>query len=192
MTERNTRERLLRAAQEIIAADGWAAATTRNVAQRAGVNQGLVHYHVGSIHTLRREATLQGIRAFFAEAVARRPTDRDGLLPWLSAQIDAGVEERPALSQGTDAERRMLTGLLHESLTASARDDLLREAIASLIDEYRVQLADTLASCGIAEPEEGAALIAAAVDGAILHRALQPQFDSTLIVQSLARTLGLA
>ncbi len=63
----STSERLAAAAVQLIAEDGWAAVTTRRVAERAGVNQGLVHYHYGSVAALRREAALQrddgGVRA---------------------------------------------------------------------------------------------------------------------------------
>lgn len=42
-----TRARILDAAREVIAADGYAATSTRAVAERAGVNLSLVHYHFG-------------------------------------------------------------------------------------------------------------------------------------------------
>ena len=53
-----TRARLLSAAASLIAERGWSAVTTRAVAERAGVNQALVHYHFGSIDNLRREAVM--------------------------------------------------------------------------------------------------------------------------------------
>ena len=42
-----TREQILAAAREVIAADGYRGASTRAVAERAGVQLSLVHYHFG-------------------------------------------------------------------------------------------------------------------------------------------------
>ena len=47
-----TRKALLDAAEELLVSNGMAAITTRKVAERAGVNQALVHYHFGTIEEL--------------------------------------------------------------------------------------------------------------------------------------------
>ncbi len=47
-----TRKALLDAAEELLVSKGAAAITTRKVADRAGVNQALVHYHFGTIEQL--------------------------------------------------------------------------------------------------------------------------------------------
>src|SRR5580698_7554777 len=47
-----TRKALLDAAEELLISKGAAAITTRKVAERAGVNQALVHYHFGTIEEL--------------------------------------------------------------------------------------------------------------------------------------------
>jgi AcrR family transcriptional regulator len=47
-----TRKALLDAAEELLISKGAAAITTRKVADRAGVNQALVHYHFGTIEQL--------------------------------------------------------------------------------------------------------------------------------------------
>ncbi|WP_288047924.1 helix-turn-helix domain-containing protein, partial [Nocardia sp.] len=46
---RATRERLLEAAVSLIGEVGWSGVSTRMVAQRAGVNAGVVHYHFASV-----------------------------------------------------------------------------------------------------------------------------------------------
>jgi AcrR family transcriptional regulator len=43
---------LLNAAEELLVEIGYAAITTRNLAERAGVNHGLVHYYFGSMEDL--------------------------------------------------------------------------------------------------------------------------------------------
>jgi AcrR family transcriptional regulator len=47
-----TRQALLDAAEELLISEGAAAITTRRVADRAGVNQALVHYHFGTVEEL--------------------------------------------------------------------------------------------------------------------------------------------
>lgn len=47
-----TRKAFLDAAEELLISNGAAAITTRKVAERAGVNQALVHYHFGTIEEL--------------------------------------------------------------------------------------------------------------------------------------------
>ncbi|MGP0029392.1 MAG: TetR/AcrR family transcriptional regulator [Acidimicrobiales bacterium] len=47
-----TRRALLDAAEELLISQGVAGITTRKVADRAGVNQALVHYHFGTIEEL--------------------------------------------------------------------------------------------------------------------------------------------
>ncbi len=47
-----TRKAFLDAAEELLVSSGAAAITTRKVAERAGVNQALVHYHFGTIEEL--------------------------------------------------------------------------------------------------------------------------------------------
>lgn len=46
------REVLLDAAERLLVAEGYAAATTRRVAERAGLNHGLIHYYFGSMEEL--------------------------------------------------------------------------------------------------------------------------------------------
>jgi AcrR family transcriptional regulator len=47
-----TRERLVDAAIETLKSDGYARASARTIAQRAGLNQGLIFYHFGSVADL--------------------------------------------------------------------------------------------------------------------------------------------
>jgi AcrR family transcriptional regulator len=47
-----TRTALLDAAEQLLISNGMAAITTRRVAEKAGVNQALVHYHFGTIEEL--------------------------------------------------------------------------------------------------------------------------------------------
>ena len=56
-----TRQRLLAAASELFAAQGYHGTTVREIAQRAGVNLAAGNYHFGS----KRELYLEVLRAYF-------------------------------------------------------------------------------------------------------------------------------
>ncbi|MEO3885479.1 TetR/AcrR family transcriptional regulator [Nonomuraea sp. B5E05] len=47
------REQLVAAGIAVLRDDGWQGVTTRAVAQRAGTNPGLIHYHFGGLAGLR-------------------------------------------------------------------------------------------------------------------------------------------
>ncbi len=51
-TAASPREALLDAAERLLVADGYAAATTRRVADEAGLNHGLIHYYFGSMEEM--------------------------------------------------------------------------------------------------------------------------------------------
>jgi AcrR family transcriptional regulator len=56
-----TRTALLDAAEELMVDEGYAAATTRRVAAKAGVNNGLVHYYFGTMDELFVELFRRGV-----------------------------------------------------------------------------------------------------------------------------------
>ena len=83
-----TSEKLLDAALDVILEKGWAQASTRAVADRAGVRPGVVHYHVASQQDLRIDAAMRGLeplRVALTEAIARR--DPDGAAQALAEDI---------------------------------------------------------------------------------------------------------
>jgi len=55
----DTRQRILNAAEQLFADKGYDACTLRDVAQKAKVNQGMIHYFFKSKETLFREAYVQ-------------------------------------------------------------------------------------------------------------------------------------
>ncbi len=78
--EASTREKMLQAALEAFSELGFDGASTREIANRAGVNQGLVNYYFGSKETLWREAV--------AIAFAELRAGADGLLDQAPAETD--------------------------------------------------------------------------------------------------------
>jgi AcrR family transcriptional regulator len=78
-------EALLDAAERLLVSDGYAAISTRRVAQEAKVNHGLVHYYFGSME----ELLMQVLERFTAGLVERQRemygTDRPFLEKWREA-----------------------------------------------------------------------------------------------------------
>ena len=61
-------EAILDAAECLLVDVGYARITTRRLAERAGVNQGLVHYYFGSME----EVLLQAVERFTSRLVERQ------------------------------------------------------------------------------------------------------------------------
>ena len=69
MTPNETRARILKAADGLFGTLGFDATTTRDIAERSGVNKALIHYHYGSKDDLLA-AVLDGYYARLGEALA--------------------------------------------------------------------------------------------------------------------------
>lgn len=171
------RDRLVAAAAEVIAEAGWGEASTRRVADRAGLTPGLVHYHVAGIQELRRLAALRGTESVFAGPVAAAFDQ--------SSPRDAVAVVFEVLSS-RDARDPDLV-LLYESLVASTRDGVLRAAIGSILADFRAAFAEWLTVRNVAQAPAVAATITAALDGFLLQRALDPTLSAEPLVRQLQR-----
>ncbi|EQD83310.1 TetR family transcriptional regulator [Saccharopolyspora erythraea NRRL 2338] len=159
---REVRRRLTGAAVELIAEKGWTGVHTRVVAERAGVAPGLVHYHFASLQALLTEAAVGVLR----EAVAGMgplfdaATTPDDLLDAILGTLERYASDDPA------------SLLVSEAYLAATRDPELKRAVAEVVDDFRRDLTDWLRARGEATPRETAMVLAAAVDGVVLHQAL--------------------
>ncbi|MGD9485132.1 TetR family transcriptional regulator [Streptomyces sp. TRM70308] len=177
---RDVRRRLLAAAAELIGERGWSAVSTRAVAERAGVGAGLVHYHFPSLQALLADAALARVEellARFAAPLRAAPTPEAGLDHLLGA-LDA--------YSGHDAASL----LFNETYLAAARDPALARRLADALADTRRHLADWLRAHGAADPEPTAAVLAAALDGVMLHRPLDPGLTAAAVAPVLRRTLA--
>jgi AcrR family transcriptional regulator len=176
---RDVRQRLLRAAAELIPELGWYAVSTRILAQRAGLAPGLVHYHFESLQALLREASLASMRESlqFTNAIFARAESLEAGLDLLLGALDAYTGSDPA------------SLLFVEAYLASLRDPRLAQELAALVVDFRQRFAGWLAAGGQAAPEATAAVLAAALDGILLHRSLGPDLDSAAVRQVLGRAL---
>lgn len=174
-----TRDRLLQAAAALTAEVGWSAVTTRMVAKRAGLAPGLVHYHFASLDDLLRTAALQSLESMFAQPMqqlqsAGRPAD--------------GLRHMAEELTGWQAGDGSFV-LMAELMLAAVRQPAIQTDLAMMLAEYRVMIARWLAGHGVTEAEVLAALIVAALDGAMMHRLVDPALDVRTVIEPLAALL---
>ena len=176
---RSTRAKILQATAELIAEAGWSGFSTRDIAARAGVTQGIVGYHWRSKDDLVREAALTASAQTLApvfDALAQAPSVRVALEQVL--ELEAAFRDQPPL-----------TLLLFETMLQAGRDPALRDALAVMLRDFRTRLAAALAGQGAAEPHVTAAALAAALDGLFLHAVVDDQLDVRAAGSTLLRLL---
>ena len=179
-----TRERLLAATVEVIARDGWDAATARKIASTAGVNAGLINYHFGSKANLMLaalEATLE------AEVAAPLHDAGDGAEPEPPAVIASLVRLTLGPQISPDARR-----VFESALAAIVGDPELAAALRPTLRRFRGLLADVFDSAIAAgrmpptDTEALAILCAAMLDGLWLHSLIDPDLPSERIAEGAA------
>ena len=156
------RQRLLAAAAELIPERGWSAVSTRILADRAGVTPSVVHYHFPSVQAVLTESVITAMRQVLA-ATDEVFTAAETPVEAVDAMV-ASVEQY----DGTDP----VSLLFVEAYLAATRDERLREQLAALVSDFRGRLEDLLRLHQVPEPAATAAVLAAAVDGLLLHRGL--------------------
>ncbi|WP_017555755.1 TetR/AcrR family transcriptional regulator [Nocardiopsis baichengensis] len=175
----HVRTRLLHAAAELVAEQGWNAVSTRMVAERAGVGPGLVHYHFASLPALLTEAALQVMENVVDSAADA--LDRARTAPQALDLLLADLDHYP----GDDPASRLIS----EAMLTATRNQALRTAMADLLDRFRTRLTDRLQAQGVPDPRRTAAVLAAAVDGMMLHRTLDPALTSAAVTPVLTRLI---
>lgn len=161
---------------------GWPGVTTRAVAERAGTNPGLIHYHFGGLPGLH-------------EAIFRRAADLV-VEPLVTELLDA-EDERAALAlmrrmtPGT-ADDEQTTRLAAELITGATRDPALGAVLRDELRRARGRIAARLGRLRPGWPparlDGVATLVAAVVDGLVLHRMIDPDLpvgDALSAVEAL-------
>ncbi|MCX2947298.1 TetR/AcrR family transcriptional regulator [Lentzea sp. NEAU-D7] len=176
---RRTREQLIDAAARLVGEVGWGAVTTRLVAERAGVNAALVHYHFSSVPELLSTAALQRAARVLAESAQALGT----------ASPAEGVERIfEDLSRFTGADPESL--LLAEAFLAAHRLPELRAGLAELVADFRARVAEWLRTAGVRDADAVALLLGAAIDGLVLHRALDSSVDFRVVAGPFRRLVA--
>jgi AcrR family transcriptional regulator len=177
----STRERLLAAAASLVAEVGWGGVTTRLVAERAGVNAGVVHYHFSSVTDLlvaACSAVAEDMLDQIVRDLARQPDVASGV-DWLLGEL--------ARFSGTDPTSLLLV----EAFLAASRVPEMRARLGSAVVEFRAGVTTWLEAIGSgAEAERAAVVLAAVLDGLALHRGLDPALDLAAAAGPLRRMLA--
>jgi AcrR family transcriptional regulator len=177
-----TRTRLLAAAAELIVERGWAAATTRAVAERAEVNQALVHYHFRSVDALRRTAVTSALQPPIEAALTELMDDRPlpDSIALVMQQIERWCRE---VSVGV---------LMAEALVRATRDPSMARSLGQSIRSWaevfapRLELAQArgVVRRDIAAPRM-ALVLGAFLDGYYLQRLTAAPFDPAEFAETL-------
>ncbi|MCP9949824.1 TetR/AcrR family transcriptional regulator [Actinomadura madurae] len=169
-----TRAAILTATAALIGELGWGQVTMRAIAARAGVPHGAISYHFQGKDDLLRQAAIAGTLQALAEPLAMAQAAGDvremfeGTLGWFAG---GGLED-PSVA------------LLLETVRQSSRDPSLREPLATEMRRFRVALTELVrrdqeqGAVTAAPPASGTAtVVAALLDGLLLHLILDPELD---------------
>jgi AcrR family transcriptional regulator len=180
-----TRERILAATIALIAEVGWSGITTRGIAARADVNVALLHYHFRSKDALLREALLTATNEVLV-AVIEPLMDPGPILDALDGVVDRLAAIDPSSPAG------VVTG---EALLRAIRDPEIRLAVSEELTGFRALLAGRLAAApgevrtGL-DPDGTATVLAAVLDGLLLHAFVDPSLDLPRASRALRALLG--
>ncbi|MEU4513504.1 TetR family transcriptional regulator C-terminal domain-containing protein [Nonomuraea wenchangensis] len=166
------REQLVEAGIALLCEGGWPAITTRAVAERAATRPALIHYHFGGLPGLRT-------------AIARRAGEL--IIGRFLDELLAAEDERQALAvaqrlmpEATGDERTIRLGV--ELIAGAMRDPALGDVLRDDLRKARERLDRRL---GELHPEWSpgrrsgvATLVAALIDGLMLHRMLDPRLET--------------
>lgn len=176
----------MEAAAQLIAERGWGGVTTRLVAERARVNQALVHYHFGSMDVLLREAAMARMAPELTAAVG--PLTGGGPLALALQEAVASLERFEPGSRSAV--------LMAEVLLRSTRDPVLADRMGGEIQAFRAALERRLEEASEAgeirtdvPPRVLATIVGATLDGLLLQRMAEADVDPEDVASGLHRLL---
>jgi AcrR family transcriptional regulator len=182
-----TRMAIVDAAVALIGELGWGQVTTRAIAARAGVPHGAVGYHFNGKADLLREAAIAAtVRVLAAPiAMAREADSVAGLVEGSIGWYSTGALTDPSVA------------LLLEVTREAVRDPALRASLSAVLRDFRASLTELVirdqerATVSTEAPSTGTAiLVAALLDGLLLHLILDPHLDIGAAASAVQALLG--
>lgn len=178
-----TRQQLVSAGLDLLTEGGWVAVTSRAVADRSGVNVGLIHYHFGG---------MPGLRVAIAQAAT------DALIGELHAAVVEASGPEPLVLALTRSLRAAHDAPEAGRLAAALFEGAIRDPdiAASLRDALRDARHDLAVAIGGAPPlgtgdaTATAVLVTALTDGLLMHLLVDPDLDVEPALQRLRRLLA--
>jgi len=177
----------VQATVELMAETGIDRVRTRSIAERAGVNQALVHYHFGSIDALVMEAAQHALLEELGPAI-------DALRS--GATLQEGVA---AMLEWIAQSGRRTPGatILAEAMVKATRDPTFRRWTRDASRRFRAIILERLAAARdhddidpALDIEATAILLAAAFDGLLFHRLVDPRVEVERTAEPINRMLG--
>ena len=169
------RAQLVEAAARVVSREGVAAATTRRIAEEAGLPQGLVHYWFTSKDELIQEVITSLLHQF--EAAATAPAGADVQDP--AAYVLSAFRAAFAVVQADDPGRQVATyELTTWALRTPQARDIARQQYAAYRETAAAITAPWLAAHGQDFPASAGALaqfVAVLFDGAVLAWLADPE-----------------
>lgn len=185
VAEVDTKQRILLAARDALIADGFAALSTRKVADAAAVPLSQIHYHLGT----KEEMVLALLRAENDRLLARQAATFSEQLPLSERWIIACNYLDDDLNSG-------YVRVLHEMTAAGWSSEVVGTEVRQMLDGWTAVLTDVTARAeadglvfGGLDVAEVVALVSAVFIGAE-SMILTGQEGATLPLRSALRSLG--
>ena len=182
-----TRQRILRATVALMAEIGIDRVRTRTIAERAGVNPALVHYHFGSVPALVLEAAEDALRRELGPSIdvlrsgATMKASLRAILAWIERY----------------GQRTAGSTILAEAMVKATRDPSFRRWTKRASQRFRSAILERLEAArdaGELDPNldlsAAAMLLAASLDGLLFHRLVDPTLDVMRAAAPLEAMLG--
>jgi AcrR family transcriptional regulator len=185
--EGSTRERIVQATVELMAEIGIDRVRTRSIAERAGVNPALVHYHFGSIAALVMEAAEHALLRELGPSIelfVSAATVQDGVTAMLE-----WIEQKGQRTPGAT--------ILAEAMVKATRDPAFRRWTRQASRRFRAIILERLETARARHELDPAldihataVLLAAALDGLLFHHLVDPRLDVGQTAGPIALMLG--
>ncbi|HET7339310.1 MAG TPA: TetR/AcrR family transcriptional regulator [Candidatus Dormibacteraeota bacterium] len=175
-TKPDTREKILQAAFTVLSRQGYENASIKDIAEEAGVAQGLVHYHYKS-----KQQLVLAVLEFVCHKVEL------GAMQGEAGAIQAFEDTKATLKDSRDANSLViqLIGVgLHDALVGAGIRDFIRSE-RTHIEELAGQVLGERGQGGA--PVRGiAGVVWAAVLGIMIQSLVDPEFDADEAIDTLA------
>lgn len=160
---------------ELLAEGGWTALTHRKLAARAGANPGLVHYYfkgTAGLHAAIAESVTTQLISPVVEELGAASSVRE-----FAAIVAASLRVAAADPRSIRLMTTLLVGAVHDQAVGSVAVAEVQRARRSIADwlERQHPLWSSERAMAVAT------LVGAAIDGAFLHLALDPQLDANAL-----------
>ena len=182
----DTRAALVEAAIDVLRESGFAGASARRIAQRAGCNQALVFYHFGSVNDL--------LVAALEEVSARRMAAYRGLLDRTGTLSELISAARTVFEEDLDAGH---VTVLTEMISGAQSVPGLGERVAACLAPWREFAADAVRDVLAGSPvarllpsAEAAHAVVAGILGLEMLASLDGDRAAALALFDRARTVG--